>query len=316
MLSAMPPHTFAPQEMPTALLQAQQATPVLIALFDRDDMLQWANPAFRQAYGLSDGQHITWSDLMLQSKRLGVGALIHTDDMDQWLASVRSRRGKQAFRAFEADLCDGRWIWMTETLTPDGSMLCVACDITHLRHDERLLRQELSVAQRAAMTDVLTGISNRTHILAQLEEHLERARCQRISCGLVLLDLDHFKRINDNYGHAAGDTVLRHFAQLLSHTLRREDSFGRVGGEEFLLLLPNTCAESLPTFMERLLGMLPLQRPLDEHPDFFYTCSAGITLIHPEDTATTALQRADEALYAAKARGRNCFTWGSPAKPR
>lgn len=308
--TACPPFS-AMERCPPALLQAQQDTPVLMSLFDRSDMLQWANHAFRQAYGLETDQRMSWSDLMRHNHQIGAGALIRTNDIDVWLASARSRRGKQAFRAFECDLQDGRWLWMTETVCADGAMLCVACDITHLRHDDRHLRQERDHAVRAAQTDALTGISNRAHILSQLDQQVQRARSQHLRCGVALLDLDHFKQINDRYGHAAGDTVLQHFAHLLRQMLRREDCFGRIGGEEFLLLLPDACTQTLPATLHRLLAMLPLQRPLESLPDFFYTCSAGIALIHPSDTAAGVLHRADTALYAAKAAGRHRLEWAA-----
>lgn len=290
---------------------AQHDTPVLMSLFDRNDMLQWANPAFRQAYDLGPHQLMSWSDLMLHNHSQRKGALIRTDDIEAWLASARSRRGKEAFRAFECDLQDGRWLWMTESVREDGSMLCVACDITSLRHDDRHLRQQRDVALRAASTDVLTGISNRAHIMEQLAQQLERVQAQGHTCGIALMDLDFFKQVNDRFGHHAGDTVLQHFSQLVRQMLRREDGFGRIGGEEFLVLLPGACAESIPATLQRLMDMLPLQRPLDEEADFFYTCSAGIALLLPSDTPASALQRVDAALYRAKAQGRKRYEWAA-----
>lgn len=295
------------------LLQAQWDTPVLIALFDSSDSLRWANPAFRQAYALGENQVLTWSDLARHSHESRVGALIETDDFENWLASARSRRGKQEFRAFECDLRDGRWLWMTETVLDDGSMLCVASDITRLRRTDRDIRLERGIAQRAALTDSLTGISNRAHIIRQLEEHLQQTRTHGVECAIAMLDLDFFKRVNDNYGHLAGDTVLRHFAQFLRRMLRREDGLGRLGGEEFLVLLPGASATQLAGTMNRLLTALTQERPLDTEPDFFYSCSIGGSLLHPHDTLDTALDRVDAALYTAKNEGRNRFVWVSPS---
>jgi len=281
-------------------------------LFDSSDILRWANPAFRHAYGLSPDQVLSWAELARNSYENDVGALIETNDFDAWLASAGSRRGKQAFRAFECDLCDGRWLWMTETVFHDGSMLCIASDITGLRSEGRDLRQERDVAQRAARTDALTGISNRAHIIEQLNQQLARSRARNISCGIAMLDLDFFKRINDSYGHLAGDTVLRHFAQFVRHLLRREDALGRLGGEEFLVLLPGASADQLASSMERLLAELPQERPLESEPDFFYACSIGGSLLHQGDTLDSALDRVDAALYCAKEQGRNRYVWIPP----
>ena len=102
------------------LLASQQDSPLLVALFDAGDQLRFANAAFRQSYGLGPDEQPTWAEMMLRSHAKGVGALINTNDITNWLVSARSRRGKLPFRAFEADLCDGRWVWMTETLRTDG----------------------------------------------------------------------------------------------------------------------------------------------------------------------------------------------------
>lgn len=296
------PLSLNPQVM-QALLQAQHDTPVLLSLFDRTDTLQWANLAFRQAFGLHDDEFPTWMDMMRQGHQQRVGSIVNARDFEVWLASAHSRRGKVAYRGMECDLHDGRWIWMTESLCADGSMLCVGTDITSLRSDSRDLRLERDLAQRAAMTDALTGISNRAHILALLEQQLPHVRMGN-PCGLAVIDLDHFKKINDTYGHAGGDRVLQHFAHILRQELRREDGFGRIGGEEFLVVMPGIPAHSLAASLQRLIDLLRQQRPLAEYPDFFYTCSIGATQLQAGDCSASALQRADAALYQAKAQGR------------
>lgn len=127
-----------------------------------------------------------------------------------------------------------------------------------------------------------------------------------------MFDLDHFKRINDRSGHLSGDTVLRHFAQFLTTRLRREDSLGRFGGEEFLVLLPNSCPDGLAQSMLRLLADLAKERPLKTEPDFAYSCSIGLSLLHRSDRIETALDRVDSALYSAKEQGRNRYVWAAP----
>lgn len=305
MSTALPVLPADLDEATKKLLQAQHHTPVLISLFDRNDQLLWANPAFRKSFGLGDNDYPTWHDMMVHSQSLGIGTHVQTDDLEHWLTSARSRQGKLPYRGIEADLRDGRWIFMTETVCADGCMLCIGSDISHLRHDERLLRLERDLAVRAALTDPLTGLSNRAHIMALLDKQIQQVQQGKHTCGLALLDLDYFKRVNDSYGHEAGDTVLRHFAQLLPQVLRREDCHGRIGGEEFLLLLPNVTLSELCSCVQRLIDMLPLHRPLEDSPEFFYTTSAGVTLISPEDTATHVMRRADIALYQAKHKGRS-----------
>lgn len=284
-------------------------SPLLVALFDVSDTMRYANPAFVEAFGIAPGLVPTWSGLMQSSYLSGVGAAIHTDDFDAWLSSTRSRRGKQPFRAFEADLSDGRWIYMTETVDLQGWMLCIAFDISAMRVGERTLRLARDGALRAAQTDVLTGISNRAHVMQQLDKRLEQLHRQQQPCGLVLLDLDHFKRVNDTYGHQAGDVVLVNFARLVESALRREDGFGRIGGEEFLLLCPNVDRAGLEHMVTRVLNKVRVARPLADEPAFGYTCSAGLAMLDPVQDTTQNLRRADAALYVAKADGRDRMVW-------
>jgi diguanylate cyclase (GGDEF)-like protein len=162
---------------------------------------------------------------------------------------------------------------------------------------------------RAAQTDALTGISNRAHLFELLEQQISKRQAVRQPCGVALLDLDHFKRINDTYGHQAGDAVLKDFATSMQKILRREDGFGRVGGEEFMLVLPGIGAAELSLLMPRVLGVVRASRPLPGQPDFFYTSSAGVTLLVDGDDARSVYHRVDEALYAAKHGGRDRYAW-------
>lgn len=304
-----PPLNSTPDPILQELLSIQQDSPVLVALYDDTDRLRHANAAFRLAFVVGAGENPLWAEHMRRSHARGEGPLIETDDIDAWLAAARARRGKQPFRAFEADLCDGRWLWITETVRLDGWMLLVATDITVLRSSDRDLRQQRDRALRAAQTDELTRISNRAHILMQLGEHLSALRRCGPPCGLVLLDLDHFKSVNDRYGHGVGDRVLQDFAHTVQGALRRGDGFGRLGGEEFMLLLPGSSAQAVQAAVERLLSQVGERRPLAEVPDLGYRCSAGMYMLRPHDDERTACAQADRALYAAKAEGRGRAVW-------
>ena len=140
---------------------------------------------------------------------LGRGTVISVPDFEAWVVSAQSRRGKMPFSAFETDLVDGRWLWMTETVDRSGWMLCIANDITHLRADERTLRQDRDFALKASQTDELTGISNRRYMMAQLEAMIRSQPAGGPVNGCIsILDIDFFKGINDLYGHQTGDEIL------------------------------------------------------------------------------------------------------------
>lgn len=296
-------------DVPLALLEMQHAAPLLIFLFDSDDRLQYANVAVQQCFALPADAKPTWGELMTHCHSRRVGALIDTQDLAGWLASARSRRGKSSYRAFEADMCDGRWMYITETLRADGWMLCVGSDITELKANSRALRQSRDVAMRLAQTDSLTGVSNRQHLTEQIDKQLERIRQRDQSCGIALIDLDEFKTINDRFGHVAGDLVLQHFARTVQETLRHEDVFGRIGGEEFLMLLPRSDAVTMERVIGRISAVLRSQCAVPDQPGFRYTFSAGLSMLRPHDTMSTAYKRVDDAMYQAKTDGRNRFRW-------
>jgi diguanylate cyclase (GGDEF)-like protein len=153
--------------------------------------------------------------------------------------------------------------------------------------------------------DVLTGISNRRHLVDELERSVHGYRRYGIDFSLVLLDVDHFKKVNDTYGHQVGDQVLKGLAKLMSTMLRDVDTFGRWGGEEFLCLLPNTSYEEALPCAERLCADLASARLIETMPDLAVTASFGVVACCGEDDADSVMSRVDAALYEAKAAGRN-----------
>ena len=309
------PGLAAPSGVDPAVLQllgqALAASPAPVVLFDPQDRVHWCNDAFREVFGFGADEHPCWDELMRRSHAQGHGARIQTDDFEHWLASARSRRGKLRHRAFESDLHDGRWLWVTETVSPEGWMFSVLTDISGLRHDLRALRQARDVAERAALTDVLTGLSNRAHALGLLAQALHDTDDRRPLC-IALLDLDHFKQVNDRLGHAAGDEVIRDFARCLQAATRRSDTCARIGGEEFLLILPGTDPVGAGRLLERLLERVRRSRPLPDRPDWGYTCSGGLALARPGDDPKELIARADQWLYQAKQTGRDRIA-GQPA---
>ncbi|OOO37964.1 UNVERIFIED_ORG: GGDEF domain-containing protein [Rhizobium sophorae] len=271
-------------------------------LKSREDV--FSPSAFRSAYFIELEETPLWPDLMRRNFDLGRGTVIRTDNFEEWLRSTQSRRGKIGYRAFETDLADGRWLWMTEAVQTNGWMLCIASDITRLKVHGRTVRQDRDQAIKASYTDELTGVANRRFVMARVEDMLEAARHGSSGC-LAVFDIDNFKRINDRLGHHAGDLVLRDFAHRIHQNVRRNDCFGRVGGEEFLLVMPATGPEDALAMVERMLTVIRFSRPLPDSPDFSYTCSAGIAAGVPTDSASELYRRADQALYDAKMGGRD-----------
>lgn len=188
--------------------------------------------------------------------------------------------------------------------------------LLRIRAEQDLLHRANQELERQSITDPLTGLFNRRYFEYQLAQELERARRRGDPLALLLLDLDHFKRINDRYGHAAGDEVLRAVAGILRGALRRLDVCARWGGEEFAAIMPNTPPEGVAVVCQRLLRTvrnhqalrsIPLDGAARAAETVRFTASVGVAVHRPPGAAQLGdlFRRADLALYRAKRQGRD-----------
>jgi diguanylate cyclase (GGDEF)-like protein/PAS domain S-box-containing protein len=242
-------------------------------------------------------------------------ALIHPADASARQAAWDAHLSGQALR-YEAEFRmrhrNGHWIWLQARgqvieRAPDGSALRLVGtrqDISQAKQTEQLLRE-------LAHTDALTGIHNRRSFLDRASDELASAVRYGHQVSLLMMDLDHFKAINDQHGHAGGDSVLRSFVQAARTVMRQSDVFGRIGGEEFAALLPHTGPDGARAIAERLL-LQTRSQPADLGAGVTagYTVSVGQATAPLEGAAAPAaidalMAAADRALYRAKAQGRN-----------
>lgn len=163
--------------------------------------------------------------------------------------------------------------------------------------------------ERLAAHDPLTGASNRLTMLSELNIAIENGRRAGLPVALAVLDLDHFKRVNDEFGHDGGDQVLVQFVRLVNARTRRGDRLFRYGGEEFVLLLPGADTAALQQLLETLRASVERGLGIDGHP---VTVSIGGAIWSSDETAGQWLARADAAMYEAKHNGRNCVVLASP----
>jgi diguanylate cyclase (GGDEF)-like protein len=170
------------------------------------------------------------------------------------------------------------------------------------------LKEAYRRIEELAELDELTGAFNRRCIMRVLDEEIARSRRNGQPCSIALIDLDWFKRINDAYGHPTGDEVLRTFAITMFANIRTIDRFGRYGGEEFLLVLPNTPAEAATRLLDRLRAIVADLDWSAFSAGMQVTLSAGVTALRTDEHSDNFLARADKALYASKAQGRNRIT--------
>jgi diguanylate cyclase (GGDEF)-like protein/PAS domain S-box-containing protein len=249
---------------------------------------------------------------------------IHTEDRDA-LSRVhaevlRGQRHSVVTQLRVAD-CKGEWVWLETHLRAERDprsgtivgLIGSARDIS----DRKALEAELITAREKAentaakmyvlaTTDELTGLANRRHFLARLEEEIARSQRSAAPLTLVMLDVDFFKRINDAHGHAAGDEVLRAVARVAKQTMRGVDLVGRLGGEEFAVLMPDTPIDSAEIACERLREAIATACIVLPSGIYTYaTASLGLAALGGEETGSALLARADGALYSAKDDGRN-----------
>ena len=200
--------------------------------------------------------------------------------------------------------------------TPDGYQLGSLCvidlvprnfspdQVEVLRSFAALVADELEL-RRIAQTDSLTGAATRRGFTREMENALVRIKTRNSPTALIVLDVDHFKQINDTYGHPAGDLVLKQVAEALTSHLRPEDTLGRLGGEEFGILLHDVGIEDARTFAENMRSTLELSS-IQFDPLIHVTASFGIATIDGESTTVEHwLELADDAMYMAKRTGRN-----------
>jgi diguanylate cyclase (GGDEF)-like protein len=290
-----------------ALTESGQA----VSIFDADDNLRYANKTYQGMFlGNYDGP-LTFTDILRHAHRSGLGVRIDDGDVEALIARTLPRRRSVPRKSFETDLVDGRWFWIDHTVLPNGWVLSVGADITALKRNEKSLRRAHEAALKASRTDQLTELPNRRHILGLLDQALAANEGKRSGLCVAVIDIDHFKAINDAHGHEAGDAVLEHFAWSCRERVRAQDRLGRTGGEEFLLLLPEVRLDDAVRIIDRIRDSFPAAVLGHSGLELPYTFSAGVTEALPDDDRSSILRRADRALYAAKEGGRNRTRIGS-----
>ncbi len=296
------------------LFAAIQAMPAAFAIFNAQERLVVCNDTFRNTYGtIAD---IIRPGVTLETvirSMISNGYYPEADGREEeWLQSrLNTHRTQGAL--IEANLHDGRFMRVQSNRTKNGDIVICKIDITELKRSQLTLQKQAEALERAnkevreqALHDALTGLPNRRYLDQYLSDTLEKAAREGIRVGLMHLDLDRFKQVNDTAGHAAGDQILRHTACILRNCSRRLDFIARVGGDEFVIVL-NNCPnpEDVADIANRVIRLI--SKPIEvEGQSCRVGASVGVAIMDNEAlSAETLMMNADIALYRVKENGRN-----------
>lgn len=284
------------------LLDAVNAIPDGFALYDKDDRLLVFNQRYCEIYSKT-------ADLLVPGVRFeevlrkGLERGQYPDAIgneEAWL-SERMERHQKLDQPIEQRLPSGKWIRVEERRTREGGYVGVRVDITELKNQQAELK-------RLAWTDSLTGSLNRRRFMELAGPEMHRSWRTKSPLALIIMDIDHFKAVNDVYGHAAGDAVLIEMVRRWKEELRDYDTLARIGGEEFSILLPDCDLKGATLAMQRLLNKTRKRSIKLENGEVLMTVSGGLVFCDQEgESVESAIARADRALYQAKQEGRNRF---------
>ena len=263
--------------------------------------------------------HLGGTQFMDEAERTGESVLVEINQVMEMvdLALGSTAKYGQSLEAFAQDLAGpvdrSRVREVLESLlgaTRDVSETngILEARLKETRHEIELLRETLEAVRIDSLTDALTGISNRQHFDEMLAQAIVDASAQKRPLALIILDIDHFKRFNDTYGHLTGDQVLRLVSVTMRERVRRKATLARFGGEEFGVILPGATLDAARAtaeeIRENVMGRELVKRSTGESLGKV-TISLGIAAFRPGDSCISLLERADQCMYRAKRAGRN-----------
>jgi diguanylate cyclase (GGDEF)-like protein len=282
-----------------------------VLLLDADLNAQFLNQKMREYWGVTEAQaaaHPSYAKLIAEAPHAGAHG-VPPEQLEAFFASrVEAIRTAEP-KVRDVRVGDGRHIRVHCTVTPSGGRMLTYCDVTDLIRNAELL-------EKLATVDSMTGLYNRRHFLALAEAEWSRFQRYQRPLSMLMIDIDHFKSVNDRYGHAVGDEAIVSVATACQQSKRNSDVVGRLGGEEFAVLLPETDAVQAAVVAERIRERVAGQFLAVHNAQFKLTISIGSATATLSMSSIDALLRAaDEALYHAKDGGRNRVIQWAPPQP-
>lgn len=280
-----------------------------VCVLNQDYQYIYCNGEMANLIGLAVDQILsrTPAQVLQQAHQENKGIAVDQGDFKTWMSIKECRLRNLDESEFFTHTVDDKHYKMNRIRLSSGEHVIVGTDISDLKQTQVELEQALSELDMLAHTCDLTDVPNRRHFMLKAEEEFRRAKRYRSMFSIVLADIDYFKQINDTHGHDIGDKALKYFAGLIAKAIRTTDMLGRIGGEEFAILMPNTDLADARIFANRLRQQIE-KSPfvLDSGQHLPMTASFGVSEYRKTDQdESLVLSRADKRLYKAKASGRN-----------
>lgn len=279
--------------------------PIMVSYWDAQRKCRYANRMYRDWFGKSEEQIVG----------LDVQTLLSPEQYEKCEALITATLlGEPQYFEQQRTKADGSLGYVLSRYIPDSDGLgvkgffVIASDITELKLTQLQLEKRIEDLYVMATTDALTGIDNRRNLLEKVQLEIDRALRYGLTVAFLMMDIDHFKVINDTYGHDAGDRVLQRVGALLHETVRAPDHVGRLGGEEFGILLTNVTPQLGAEIAEQLRRKVAALVVAYGDAEISFTVSIGVAglLVNAENPLLDLIKRADTAMYDAKKGGRNC----------
>ncbi len=298
----------SPPNIQQLLYDSLEKTGDCVGIFDDQDQLIYCNEQMASLFGqsINDVKGQTFAQLVEYCYLYNKGLVIEANNIHEWIVYANQQRRQSSFRNFEIDLHDNRWFLATERVIENNFIFFYATDISEKKQTEQRLKLASQELFKLATTDSLTDSHNRRYFLEIANIELQRNARSGNDCSILMIDLDHFKSLNDKFGHQGGDLTLTQSAKTIKDNLRPYDIFGRIGGEEFAVLLPNTDLTSAFDIGQRIRNAIEEQTVDYLTHKIRITASIGASNSRENELSLELIMsRADTNLYRAKNQGRN-----------
>jgi len=269
----------------------------ILFVLDKDRKIIFSNQKFLDVFSVKSIDDFNAKNLKISDFFVQCNGFFYPSENEDWLESIKNTQDKtkKVVSILDKQGKPRSFLVSIRHIKDTTLTIVILTEVTSLTLEKR-------VFEHKAYTDRLTNIHNRAYFDMEADKEMARSKRENTPLSMIILDIDKFKDVNDNYGHLVGDEILKELAKIIKQNRRETDTFARWGGEEFVVILPNTTLKDSKKVAEYLRAMVEKHTFKD---GLHITCSFGVAQLGENDTKEKLLNRADDALYRAKENGRN-----------